>query len=71
MDVERGDWLKDSKGLGRYLDMLKDQKFKSRGFFSPPVVDKLIEDHLSGRVDNSQVLWELINFEIWAQAFID
>jgi asparagine synthase (glutamine-hydrolysing) len=64
-------WLREEKGLGRYLELLRSAKFKSRGYFDPKTVERLIDRHVQGLVNCGELLWELINFEIWAEAFID
>jgi asparagine synthase (glutamine-hydrolysing) len=69
--VPMAQWLKDQTGMGRYLELLRDAKFRNRGYYAASIVNKLIADHLKGLADNSQILWELINFELWAQRFID
>jgi len=64
-------WFRENKGLGQYLDLLTSVNFKQRGYFKPIVVEQLIDKHLRGLIDCGELLWELINFEIWANNFID
>ena len=64
-------WLRDPKGMGRYLDLLHSSRFKQRGYFHQYHVDRIISDHLAGKEDHSELLWALLNLELWHQLFID
>ena len=66
-----GEWLKDEKGMGRYLSLLSDDVFKQRGIYDLNVVQQLLDSHMSGEKDNYKILYSLINFEIWHRLFID
>lgn len=66
-----GDWFRDGDALGRYLDILSEPAFTQRGYFSAVRVEKLVDDHRQRRADNSDLLWELINFELWQRIYID
>jgi len=68
--VPIGDWLKDRQGLGRYLDLLESDSFKSRTFFDHQAVRSMVDGHLKGAADNSELLWTLINLEIWYRKFV-
>ena len=46
-------------------DHLTGTSFRQRGFTEPAFVDYLIEEHQSGRRDNSARLWELLMLELW------
>jgi asparagine synthase (glutamine-hydrolysing) len=64
------EWLKNKKGLGRYLEMFKERNFQ-RQFLNYEAIDKIIEEHLSGRNNHTEILWTLINLELWLRIFID
>lgn len=64
-------WLREKKGLGQYVELLYDYKFKQRGYFNNDYVEKIIKDHLSKKTDNGEIIWELINFELWHNIFLD
>jgi len=64
-------WLRDSAGFGRYLDLLRDSRFRERGFYNVETVGRLIRDHLSGTANHGKFLIRLINFEVWHRMFID
>ncbi|NOT55531.1 MAG: asparagine synthase (glutamine-hydrolyzing) [Deltaproteobacteria bacterium] len=64
-------WLRNPKGLGQYLDILTDRKFKERGYFEVGAVERLIKKHTEEVEDHSEILWSLLNFELWHRVFID
>lgn len=63
-------WLRNEKGLGKYLSFFTNPKYE-RDFLDYPEIKKVIEEHVSGRADNSALLWILINLELWMRIFID
>lgn len=62
------EWLKNKKGLGRYLGLLKEKK---RDYLNYSVLNKMIENHLSGKEDFGEELWILINLELWTRIFLE
>ncbi len=65
------EWLRDSVGLGRYLELLQDQEFAARGFYRAAEVRRAIRDHLSRQRNYTRELVSLIYFELWYRQFID
>jgi asparagine synthase (glutamine-hydrolysing) len=60
--------------LGRWLrtelepfarDVLSPANLRSQGFFEPTAVGKLLDDHVSGRIDEGRKIWALLNFCLW------
>ena len=51
-------------------EFLSEDTIRGRGYFNYAFVEQLSDDHLSGRKDNSKLLWTLICFEIWHRRFI-
>lgn len=49
------------------LDVLGSQSFRERGLFRPAGVQRLLDEHISGRRDRSQQLWALLVLEVWLQ----
>jgi len=47
------------------LDTLGGGGAAATGWFKQPVVDRLLEDHLSGRRDRRKLLWTLLMFRWW------
>lgn len=52
-------------------ETLLDSRARSRGYFRPEAVQRLIDEHQSERWDHSSRLWALICFERWLRAFVD
>lgn len=70
-DVPLGQWLRNGKTLGRYLDVLTDSTYRQRGYFRPQAVEALIKEHLTNAADHTEVLWGLLGFELWCRRFLD
>lgn len=64
-DVPVAQWLRQSRGLGRCLDLLVDETFRSRGEFDAAAVGRLVDEHRRGEADHSELLWSLVNLELW------
>ena len=52
-------------------DLLSEETIKRRGLFRPDEVKRIIEANLSGREDFNLQVFQLLNLELWHQAFID
>jgi asparagine synthase (glutamine-hydrolysing) len=52
-------------------EILLDPRALRRGFFREEELRRLIDDHMSGRWDNSHKLWALIQLELWLAEFVD
>jgi len=46
-------------------DIFDPDRIKSEGFFRPGEIQRLMQEHESGRVDNRKKLWTLMMFENW------
>ncbi len=64
MDWSHGD-AKDM--LFHYLDF---NKIKNEGYLEPNEVKKIIDQHLSGKINNGSLLWILLSFELWLEKYI-
>ncbi len=65
-----GAWLK--RGLAPMLrGVLSPGSLASRGLFQPSAVQKLIADHAGNRIDGTDRLIALLNFEIWCRVYLD
>lgn len=69
--VPIGRWMRDERGLGRFLDALTDNTFRSRGLCDATAVQRLVERHRKGEADHSDVLWGLLSLELWQRTFLD
>ena len=52
-------------------DSLLSSTARDRGYFNPACVERLIDEHTSGRWDHSYRLWNLLCFERWCRTFLD
>jgi asparagine synthase (glutamine-hydrolysing) len=65
-----GAWFKGN--LARMLrQFLSRESIERRGVFSYPAVAALIDAHTASRVDGTDRLLALLNFEIWARLYLD
>lgn len=68
--VPIANWLREE--LKDFLrDNLISERFANRGILKKSVVEKLINEHLSGEKDNYNQLWTILMLELWFQQFID
>jgi len=52
-------------------EVLLDERSTERGIFRPAALSGLIDEHLTGRRDNSNRLWALIQLELWMRTYLD
>jgi asparagine synthase (glutamine-hydrolysing) len=59
-----GRWL---RGPLRELlnDALLSERARSRGYFDPSEVERLVTEHRDGRADHAFPLWNLLMIELW------
>jgi asparagine synthase (glutamine-hydrolysing) len=51
--------------LGSLLDRLRDPRHPAALHFERPVLNALLDAHVSGRADHSEVLWLIANVYVW------
>jgi len=68
-----GDWIRERKALGRFLDLLTDDTFRGRGYCDPTGVQRRIDGFLRGEQNglDESLIWGLLRFEVWHRVFID
>jgi asparagine synthase (glutamine-hydrolysing) len=64
-DWSRGAW----HGIMR--DVLLDRRARERGVFDPAAVESLLDEHRAGRARAGDILWSLLNVELWYRTAID
>ncbi len=64
-------WLKDVEGMGRYLEMLCEPRSEQRPYLRAAELRKLIGEHRDGQADHSEILWGLLNLEVWHRIHIE
>jgi asparagine synthase (glutamine-hydrolysing) len=52
-------------------DVLLDGRARSRGYFRPGAVERLLAEHESGAFDHGYRLWGLLVFELWHRTWLD
>jgi len=62
-------WLKGplKEWAGKILDI---KKLKDDNILNPEIVEKLLNQHFSGKFDNRKKIWTLISFQIWFDNWI-
>ena len=66
-----GRWFRNPRGLGGMLDLVTDDTFRARGCFAPDAVERLVREHVHEGHDHEELLWGLVNLELWFRRFID
>jgi asparagine synthase (glutamine-hydrolysing) len=68
--VPVGEWL---RGDLRPLvdDTILSSRFFQRGYFNPPAVRALVDEHLTHRADRTPHIWALLMLELWFRRFVD
>lgn len=64
-------WFREGKMHQLVQDVLTDPRAVQRGVFRPEAVRALWEGHRAGRGVYDRHLWLLVNFELWAQRYLD
>jgi asparagine synthase (glutamine-hydrolysing) len=64
----QGTWFQ----RGSYVDdVLLSERALARGLFAPGFVERLIEEHRTGKRDRRWVLWTLLCLEWWHRIFLE
>lgn len=67
-DIPLGPWLKNE--LKDYmLNLLDKNKLKESGIFNVTEVERIINEHLTGKQNHRQLLWPLIIFQNWFEKY--
>ncbi|MCK5297019.1 MAG: asparagine synthase (glutamine-hydrolyzing) [Alphaproteobacteria bacterium] len=59
------EWLKDEKGIGRYLNDLTAPDCRLAEFTDGAKISNMVEDFRKGNSENSALLIKLVNIEVW------
>ena len=62
------DWLTDSRGLGRYLDLLTDPNARLRAYAEPGVLSDAVARFRAGERQGIAPLWKVVNMEMWLRS---
>jgi asparagine synthase (glutamine-hydrolysing) len=62
-------WLRDELG-GFLRRVVEESRFADDGIFRRSSLDRLVEEHVSGRRDHNYRLWALLNLEMWHRLYL-
>jgi asparagine synthase (glutamine-hydrolysing) len=63
-------WFReDLRPLAR--ELLLDERARSRGWFRPDAVERLLAEHDAGRADHGHRLWTLAMLELWQRTHVE
>lgn len=51
------------------LDVFSHTRIRRAGIFNADTVQRIIDDHLSGKKDNRKQIWTLLMFEMWRERY--
>ena len=63
--VPLASWLRAGGPLADNVALLLEPASASRGYCAPAELSRLVEEHRRGRRNHAEVLWPLINLELW------
>lgn len=52
-------------------DVVLSDRARSRGYFRPDALTRLVTDHTAGRADHTHRLWALLMLELWHRELVD
>lgn len=64
-------WLRPGGPLSEFVDLLLEPRTTSRGYLEGTQLQRAVEEHRSGGWDHGELLWGLINLELWQRLMID
>jgi asparagine synthase (glutamine-hydrolysing) len=65
-------WMKNNKKLREYiLSILLDERALARPYFNPNCIKKILDLHMSGKKNYSELIGLLLTFELWNRQFLD
>jgi asparagine synthase (glutamine-hydrolysing) len=68
--VPVGEWFK--KDLSAFArDILLSENARRRGYLNTKYVEKILDDHQTGRQNHHHRIWALLCLELWFMTFLD
>ena len=68
--VPIGHWFRGSL-RDVFGDVLRSPSARQRGYFNAGFVDRVLDEHLTGKRDHSLRLWQLVVFELWHRQYVN
>ncbi|MFA6171568.1 MAG: asparagine synthase (glutamine-hydrolyzing) [Patescibacteria group bacterium] len=53
------------------LDYLSAEALRKQGIFNPRQVERLLNEHFSGKKDNRKQIWTLLIFQMWSKNYLE
>jgi asparagine synthase (glutamine-hydrolysing) len=70
--VPVGEWMRRGGPMEKLVEnVLEDRRTSQRGWFDADHARRLFEEHRSGSRDRTEILWGLLNLELWARVCSD
>jgi asparagine synthase (glutamine-hydrolysing) len=54
-----------------FSDVLLSSRARERGYFEPRFIQRILDEHVTGRRDHTLRLWALVVFELWHRQYLD
>ena len=61
-----GKWLRDPLKPWAY-DLISPSKMKSQGYLNPEPINRIWQEHLSGKFDHTSKLWPVLMWQAWLE----
>jgi len=68
--VPIGTWCR-GRLRGAFEEVLLSSRARQRGYFNIGEIQRLLDEHVSGRRDHEWRLWQLLMFELWHREYLD
>ena len=69
LSLRKGGWLPDGSLRAELAGMARDHltgaASRTRAYYEPKVLDRVLDEHDKGRGKHEELLWTLLNLEIW------
>ncbi|MCL5773150.1 MAG: asparagine synthase C-terminal domain-containing protein, partial [Firmicutes bacterium] len=65
-----GSWYR-GETMDYIRKILLTGRARKRGFFNYSYIERIIREHLSGKVNNRLIIWSLLCFEWWNRIFLE
>ena len=70
--VNYNNWMRDVPELRKYIyDTLTSERSKQRNYFNPVFIQHILDTHMSGKSNNTNIIGQLLTFELFNKMFID
>jgi asparagine synthase (glutamine-hydrolysing) len=66
--VPVNEWFR-TRMRGFLVEHLQGAESKTRSYYDPKVLDRVVSDHVQGRQNHEKLLWALLNLEIWHRQY--